>query len=192
MYVCILFFLRMKKRNQKSWKHGRRPSLFVPPQYGHRARRIFIPISLGCCYSFHFGSIPDCVIHHGFLRWFLMPKPKWWKKLTQNFTRATQCGFNFNSISFYSFTSIDSCRQGKRCCCVTSETLQCRSSDRPLENLKYHKVMKRIRKKRSFMMRVLFIEMVDITTPGLSSAVCVFVNFRHRDTAVSAVVPFFL
>jgi hypothetical protein len=114
------------------------------------------------------------------------------KKLTQHFTRATQCGFNFNSISFYSFTSIDSCRQGKRCCCVTSETLQCRSSDRPLENLKYHKVMKRIRKKRSFMMRVLFIEMVDITTPGLSSAVCVFVNFRHRDTAVSAVVPFFL
>jgi hypothetical protein len=79
-----------------------------------------------------------------------MPKPKWWKKLTQNFTRATQCGFNFNSISFYSFTSIDSCRQGKRCCCVTSETLQCRSSDRPLENLKYHKVMKRIRKKTKF------------------------------------------
>jgi hypothetical protein len=34
------------------------------------------------------------------------------------------------------------------------------------------------------MMRVLFIEMVDITTPGVSSDVCVFVNFRHRDTAV--------
>jgi hypothetical protein len=104
------------------------------------------------------------------------------KTLTQNFARTTHCGFNLNSISFYSFTSIDSFRPGKSAAALHRRLFNVVHQTVHWKTANTTRWWKRI-KKQSFIMCVLF-EMVDITTPVESSAVCVFLNSRYRNKTV--------
>lgn len=82
-------------------------SLLDSPEYGHRARRIFlffIPISAPSIFDL---SRIVCAIHHDFLRWFPMPKTEMAKK----FQILQHCGFWFSvddsiSISWCSLTIV--------------------------------------------------------------------------------------